>query len=166
MLYFRFDFDKENFKGAEHKSVLNGYEAEERVDYLFDEKPEMLNGYYLDTYKDLKEKYFDNDEISEEEYDEKLEALKKEYIDDELTLDGASCFELNDEGIDFSNRYGYDDRPIITIFEGKEVGTGHDGEVVAKCEKIIWQGNSNEITDIFYDTDIQDKVSEVLKLIK
>lgn len=166
MLYFRFDCEKENFKGAEHKSVAYGHSVNDVVDNLFENEDETLNGYYLDTYRELKEKYFDNDEISEEEYDEQLETLKKEYIDDELTLNGASCFELNEEGIEFSNNYGYDDRPIITIFEGKEVGTGHDGEVVAKCEKIIWQGNSNEITDIFYDTDIQDKVSEVLKLIK
>ena len=40
MLYFRFDFNKEDFKGAEHKSVLYGYEAEDRVDYLFDEENE------------------------------------------------------------------------------------------------------------------------------
>ena len=166
MLYFRFDFNKEDFKGAEHKSVLYGYEAEDRVDYLFDEENEVLNGYYLDTYRELRRKYFDDEEISEEEYDTKLNELKQEYIKDELTLDGCSCFELNDEGIEFSNRYGYDDRQIITIFEGEEVEAGHDGEVVAKCEKIIWQGNSKELVDIFYDDDIENKIEEVLKLIK
>ena len=107
-------------------------------------------------------KYFDDEEISEEEYDTKLNELKQEYIKDELTLDGCSCFELNDEGIEFSNRYGYDDRQIITIFEGEEVEAGHDGEVVAKCEKIIWQGNSKELVDIFYDDDIENKIEEVL----
>ena len=166
MLYFRFDFNKEDFKGAEHKSVLYGYEAEDRVDYLFDEENEVLNGYYLDTYRELRRKYFDDEEISEEEYDTKLNELKQEYIKDELTLDGCSCFELNDEGIEFSNRYGYDDRQIITIFEGEEVEAGHDGEVVSKCEKIIWQGNSKELVDIFYDDDIENKIEEVLKLIK
>lgn len=166
MLYFRFDFNKEDFKGVEHKSIAYGYEVQDRVDYLFDEESSVLNGYYLDTYRDLKEKYFDLEEITESEYDEKINALKKEYINEELTLDGCSCFELNEEGIEFSNNYGYDDRNVITIFEGTENGTGHDGEIVAKCEKIIWQGNADEITDIFYDDDIEDKVAEVLKLIK
>ena len=166
MLYFRFDFNKEDFKGADHKSVLYGYEVEDRVDYLFDEENEVLNGYYLDTYRELRRKYFDNEEISEEEYDTKLNELKQEYIKDELTLNGCSCFELNDEGIEFSNGYGYDDRQIVTIFEGEEVETGHDGELVAKCEKIVWQGNSKELVNIFYDDDIENKVEEVLKLIK
>lgn len=166
MLYFRFDCEKEDFKGEKHKSVLYGHGVDDVVDNLFENEDETLNGYYLDTYRNLKEKYFDNDEISEKEYDEQLESLKKEYIDDELTLDGCSCFELNEEGIYFSNRYGYDNRKIITIFEGTEVATGHDGEIVAKCEKIIWQGNADEITDIFYDDDIENKVTEVLRLIK
>ena len=78
----------------------------------------------------------------------------------------AKSIELNEEGIRFSNNYKYDDREIITIFEGEEVGTGHDGEIVAKCEKILWQGNSEEITNIFYDDDIEDKVAEVLKIIE
>lgn len=165
MLYFRFDFEKEDFKGEKHKSVMYGYEVEDRVDYLFDEESEQLNGYYLNTYKELQEKYFDKEEISEEEYDEKIAELKKEFIKDELTLNGASCFELNEDGIDFSNNYKYDDRKIISIFEGDEIDCGHDKEIVAKCEKIIFQGNSKEIIDIFYDDDIEDKVAEVLKLI-
>lgn len=167
MLYFRFDFNKEDFKGKEHKSIAYGYEVEDIVDFLFDEESEQLKGYYLDSYKKLQEQY-DNEEISENEYDKKVIDLKQEYIRDELTLDGCSCFELNEEGINFSNRYGYDDRKIITIFEGQQKGFGHDGEVVAKCEKIVWQGDSNKITDIFYDDDLtsNEKINKILDLIK
>ena len=166
MLYFRFDFNKDDFKGSEHKSVLYGYSVEDVVDYLFEEESEQLNGYYLDEYRKLKTQYWDNEEISEKEYDEKINDLKKEFIADELTLNGCSCFELNEQGIDFAKRYGYDNRPIITIFEGKEIGSGHDGETIAKCEKVIWQGKSDIITDIFYNDDIKNKVEEIMKIIK
>lgn len=166
MLYFRFDCRKEDFKGAEHKSVAYGHSVDDVVDSLFEEESELLNGYYLDTYRRLKQKFWDLEEITEQEYDKEIKALKEEYIKDELTLNGCSCFELSDEGIEFSNSYKYDDREIITIFEGEEVAIGHDGEIIAKCEKIVWQGNSEEMTNIFYDDDIEDKVAEVLKIIK
>lgn len=166
MLYFRFDFNKEDFKGSKHKSVAYGYAVEDVVDNMFDEGSEQLSGYYLDTYRRLKEQYWDNEEISEEEFDEKVRDLKQEYIKDELTLNGCSCFELSEEGINFAKEYKYDDRPIITIFEGEEIENGHDREIVAKCEKIIWQGNANIITDIFYDDDIENKVEEILNIVK
>ena len=166
MLYFRFDFNKEDFKGSEHRSVAYGYAVEDVVDNLFDEESEQLKGYYLDEYRKLKEQYWDNEEMSEEEFDKKVNDLKQEYIKNELTLNGCSCFELNEDGIEFAKRYGYDDRAIITIFEGEKIERGHDGEIVAKCEKIIWQGDANIITDIFYDDDIENKVDEILNIIK
>ena len=164
MLYFRFDFRKEDFKGANHQSVLYGYEVEDRVDFLFEE--EKIRGYYLDEYKKLQKQFFEDNTISEEEYDKKLNDLKQEYIDDELTLDGCSCFELTEKGIESAINYGYDDRPIVTIFEGHQIGDGHDGEIVAKCEKTLWQGNAKIITNIMYDDDIENKVEEILKIIK
>lgn len=166
MLYFRFDFNKNDFKGAEHKSTAFGYSVNDVVDELFDEESEKLNGYYLDEYRNLQQQYWDNEEISEEEYDKKLNSLKQEYINDELTLNGCSCFELNNEGIEQAIEYGYDDRKIVTIFEGKEIESGHDGEIVAKCEKIIWQGNSDIITDIFYNDDIENKIEKVMEIIQ
>ena len=105
-------------------------------------------------------------EEGEEEYDEKFNNLVQEFIKDEWTLDGCSCFELNEEGIEFSNNYKYDDRKIITIFEGEEVAKGHDGEIVAKCEKVVWQSNADEIINIFYNDEIENKVEEILKIIK
>ena len=98
-----------------------------------------------------------------EEYDK----LKKEYIDNEWTLNGCSCFELTEDGIEFACRYGHiTERKIVTFFEGEEIETGHDGETVAKCNKIIWQDNSNKITDILFDDDIENKVEKILNIIK
>jgi len=165
MLYFRFDWRMEDFKGENHKSVFYGYEAEDRAIDEFENEGAFVQGYYLDEYNKLKEQYFDLEEISAEDYDKKFADLVQEFIKDEWTLEGCSCFELNEDGIDFSDSYRYDNRPIMTIFEGEKTGDGHDGEEVAKCTKILWQGNSREITSIFRDEDIEDKVSAVLEYI-
>lgn len=160
MLYFRFDCSKEDFKGAQHKSVLYGDEAMTMVDFQFEEG--RVDKYYLDQYNKIVDEIDDVDEFSNE-YDK----LKKEYIEDNWTLNGCSCFELNEEGIEFACRYGHiTEREIVTFFEGEEIETGHDGENVAKCKKIVWQGNSSKIADILYNDDIENKVEEILKIIK
>lgn len=160
MLYFRFDCDKEDFKGAEHKSVLYGDDAMTMLDFRFEEG--QVDNYYLDRYNKLVDEIENTDKFIEE-----YSKLKKEYIEDNWTLDGCSCFELTEDGIDFACRYGYiTEREIVTFFEGEEVETGHDGETVAKCDKIVWQGDSNKITDILYDDDIENKVQEILNIIK
>ena len=167
-LYFRFDWSKEDFRGSEHKSKLRGYEIEAHVDYMFDDESLLFdtNGYYLNTYRELKEQWY-NDEISEQEYDDKLDALKKEYIEEALTLDGASSFRLDEDGIEFSNIYEYYDRPIVTVFAGIESDMeGHDGEAVARSEKVIWQGDSDILSEIFLDDDltIEEKNKELMKI--
>lgn len=160
MLYFRFDCDKEDFKGAEHKSVLYGDDAMTMLDFRFEEG--QVDNYYLDRYNKLVDEIENTDKFIEE-----YSKLKKEYIEDNWTLDGCSCFELTEDGIDFACRYGHiTEREIVTFFEGEEVETGHDGETVAKCDKIVWQGDSNKITDILYDDDIENKVQEILNIIK
>lgn len=160
MLYFRFDCDKEDFKGAEHKSVLYGDDAMTMLDFRFEEG--QVDNYYLDRYNKLVDEIENTDKFIEE-----YSKLKKEYIEDNWTLDGCSCFELTEDGIDFACRYGHiTEREIVTFFEGAEVETGHDGETVAKCDKIVWQGDSNKITDILYDDDIENKVQEILNIIK
>lgn len=154
MLYFRFDNNKEDFKGQEHKSVLFGEEAEEMATFRFEDG--SVDTYYQNQYNELQEKLFD--ELSEEEYDEKFSELLKEYIDDEWTLNGCSCFELSKEGIEEARNYGHIcDREIVTIFEGEFVECGHDGECVAKCNKIKFQGNSEKFVDILFDTDLTDE---------
>ena len=79
MKYFRFDMSKEDFKGAEHKSVFMGDEVYEYCDDLFE------NG---EAPAEYQSRYDDGD------FD-----VIDEYIDNELTLDGCSCFELNEAGI-------------------------------------------------------------------
>ena len=160
MLYFRFDCDKEDFKGAEHKSVLYSDDAMTMLDFRFEEG--QVDNYYLDRYNKLVDEIENTDKFIEE-----YSKLKKEYIEDNWTLDGCSCFELTEDGIDFACRYGHiTEREIVTFFEGEEVETGHDGETVAKCDKIVWQGDSNKITDILYDDDIENKVQEILNIIR
>ena len=160
MVYFRFDCDKKDFKGTEHKSVLYGDDAMTMADFEFEEG--RVDNYYLDKYNKIVNEIDDLDKFSNE-YDK----LKKEYIEDNLTLDGCSCFELTDNGIEFACRYGHiTERKIVTFFEGEEIETGHDGETVAKCNKILWQGNSSKITNILYDDDIENKIEEILNIIK
>ena len=160
MLYFRFDCDKEDFKGAEHKSILYGDDAMTMLDFRFEEG--QVDNYYLDRYNKLVDEIENTNKFIEE-----YNKLKKEYIEDNWTLGGCSCFELTEDGIDFACRYGHiTEREIVTFFEGEEVETGHDGETVAKCDKIVWQGDSNKITDILYDDDIENKIQEILNIIK
>lgn len=131
MLYFRFDCDKEDFKGAEHKSVLYGDDAMTMLDFRFEEG--QVDNYYLDRYNKLVDEIENTDKFIEE-----YSKLKKEYIEANWTLDGCSCFKLTEDGIDFACRYGHiTEREIVTFFEGEEVETGHDGETVAKCDKIV-----------------------------
>lgn len=165
MLYFRFDINKEDFKGTEHKSVLFGDGAEEMAILRFEDG--SVDSYYLNQYDELQEKLFD--ELSEEEYDEKFSELLKEYIDDEWTLNGCSCFELSEEGIEEARNYGHIyDREIVTIFEGNFVSCGHDGECVSKCNDIKFQGNSKKFVDILFDIDLtnQEKITKINEIFK
>ncbi len=165
MLYFRFDNSKEDFKGNKHKSVLFGEAAEEMATLRFEDG--SANSYYQSQYDELQEKLFD--ELSEEEYDVKFSELLKEYIEDEWTLSGCSCFSLSKEGLEEAKNYGHIyDREIITIFNGEFVDCGHDGECVAKCNEIKFQGNSKKFVDILFDIDLEDeeKINKIMELVK
>ncbi len=165
MLYFRFDNNKEDFKGIEHKSVLFGEEAEDMATLRFEDG--SANSYYQSQYDELQEKLFD--ELSEEEYDAKFSELLKEYIEDEWTLNGCSCFELSEEGLEEARNYGHIyDREIVTLFSGEYINCGHDGECVAKCNEIKFQENSKEFVDILFDIDLTDeeKLDKIMGLVK
>ena len=125
MLYFRFDKDKDSFKGSKHKSVFMGDDVWE---YCYD--------------------LFDNSEAPEEYqkiYDDGDEDVIEDYINDVLTIDGCSCFELNRAGLDEACTYSFfDTMGVVTVFEGDFVEYGHDGEIVAKCNNIIEQLSPTE----------------------
>lgn len=127
MLYFRFDKSKEDFKGVDHKSVFMGDEVYDYCDELFE------NGEAPEEYQ--------------KEYDDGNFDIIDDYIENELTLDGCSCFELTDVGIkQFLTDYNgfINTFKIVTIFDGDFIEYGHDGETVAKCNKIIKQITPNE----------------------
>lgn len=155
MLYFRFDWEKD-FKGAEHRSGLAGW-----YDTCFDQLADTQE------YDELEEKYV----YGTAEYDIALDNLIKDFaIENGYLLDGCSCFTLTNEGIEefvnYIKDHPIDEYPEINIFEGIDRGFGHDGEKVAECTKIIYTGKTKDFMNIIKDDDIEDKVSEVLKLIK
>ena len=122
MLYFRFDKNKEDFKGVDHKSVFMGDEVYNYCDELFE------NGEAPEEYQ--------------QEYDDGNFDIIDEFIENELTLDGCSCFELNKSGIEqFKKDYSgfINNFNVVTVFDGDFIEYGHDGETVAKCNKIIEQ---------------------------
>lgn len=155
MLYFRFDWEND-FKGTEHKSGFAGW---------FDVCLDKLSD--TQEYDELEEKYG----FGTNEYNAALDNLVREYaIENGYLLNGCSCFTLTEEGIEeFSNyikNHPIDEYPEINIFEGIDEGYGHDGEQVAKCTKIVYTGRTKNFMDIINDESIEDKLSEVLKLIK
>ena len=127
MKFFRFDKSKEDFKGSEHKSVFMGDEVYNYCDDLF-ENGEAPNEYQA--------RYNDGD------FD-----VIDDYIDDCLTLNGCSCFEFSDNGINEAlKEYSafFDIFNVVTIFEGEFIEYGHDGELIAKCDKILEQISPEE----------------------
>lgn len=164
MLYFRFDNNKEDFKGEEHKSVLFGDEAYEIAYIKVVENEEA--GEYTERVKEARQKEFDG-EI--EDSSDIVESIVNEYIENECTLNGCSCFELSVDGLKEAENYGHIyERNIITIFDGEYVGQGHDGENVAHCNKIIYQESPENFNDILLDFEIdyEEKLKKIMELIK
>lgn len=167
-LYFRFD-DKNGFKGKEHESGVSMWE--ERIDDMISEN------YDIDTEKNsLLEKY----NVTQEEYDnmsykDNLK-IKREIAKDEgLITEGASVFDLTEDGIDFFRAYEPThhemDYEEVNFFTGKPNGTGADGETVVIPEEVMFTAKSKVIEkiydDVFYDDDIdkEKKPKEMLKKI-
>lgn len=144
MLYFRFDY-KNDFRGAEHKSAFAGW-----YDICLDKFAEKFE----DEYSKLEGEDLDNRIY---EYAEELG-----YI-----LNGCSCFELNEAGIEEFISY-ITTHPIyeyeeINIFEGIDKGYGHDGEQVAKCTKIVYTGKTEDFMNIIEDEDLslEEKLNKI-----
>ncbi len=147
MLYFRFD-NKDGFKGAKHTSGFAGW-----YDICLDKFSENFQEEYS--------------ELEGQELDDRIYEYAQElgYI-----LDGCSCFELTEDGIEefinYIKTHPINDYEEINIFEGIDKGFGHDGEVVAKCTNILYTGKTKDFMNIIDDEDIKNKLEEVLKLIK
>lgn len=163
MLYFRFDNNKEDFKGTEHKSILFGEGAYDMA-YIKVVDNEQ-GGEYSKRVKEALQKEFDG-EI--EDSSDIVESIVNEYIENEWTLNGCSCFELSVDGLEEAENYAHIyERNVVTVFDGEYIGQGHDGEDVAHCNKIVYQGNTDEFNDILLDFDIDydEKLKKIMKLI-
>lgn len=149
MLYFRFD-NKNGFKGAEHKSAFTGW-----YDICLDKFSENFEDEYL--------------ELEGQELDNRIYEYAEElgYI-----LDGCSCFELNEDGIEeflnYINTHHIDEYEEINIFEGIDKGLGHDGEQVAKCTKIVFTGKTANFMNIVDNDDltIEEKLKKINENVK
>lgn len=155
MLYFRFD-NKNDFKGTEHKSGFSGW-----YDICLDKLSDT------EEYDKLEETYG----YGTEEYDNALDDLVREYAEENgYLLDGCSCFELTEEGIEeyieYVKTHPIDEYEEFNIFEGIDKGFGHDGEQVAKCTKIVYTGKTADFMEIINDEDLslEEKTDKILGL--
>ena len=157
MLYFRFD-NKNGFKGDEHKSGFSGW-----YDICLDELSDT------EEYNELEDKYG----YGTKEYDTALDNLVREYAEEKgYLLDGCSCFELTEDGIEelveYIKTHPIDEYEEINIFEGIDKGLGHDGEQVAKCTKIAYTGKTINFMKIVDNEDltITEKLNKIMELVK
>ncbi len=171
-LYFRFD-DEGGFRGKEHMSGVAMWE-----DTIIDKINENNKGYYdeNDNYiekNSLLERYG----VTQEQYDnmnneQQFKINQKIAIDEGLVTNGASVFELTEDGLDFFERYDSDhyetDYPQFNIFAGKHNGWGADGESVVIPSEVFYTGKTQEISDILYDYELtnQQKIDKILDLIQ
>lgn len=171
-LYFRFD-DEGGFRGKEHMSGVAMWE-----DTIIDKINENNKGYYdeNDNYiekNSLLERYG----ITQEQYynmnnEQQFKINQEIAIDEGLVTNGASVFELTEDGLDFFERYDSDhyetDYPQFNIFAGKHNGWGADGESVVIPSEVFYTGKTQEISDILYDYELtnKQKVDKILDLIE
>ena len=166
-LYFRFDFEN-GFKGKEHKSGFAGWE-DRVIDKINDE----------DEWEDdengnskLKNRFLENNYgITREEYDdmsnkEQFKINQKIGIDMGQVTDGASCFELDDTGLEqykayIDQNFSIDEYPVVHIFTGKENGEGADGEPVVIPDKVVYEGKTSSIMNFFDKYDYGDEIDYV-----
>lgn len=160
-IYFRFD-GKDNFKGKEHKSGVSMWE--DRVDDLISENIywDQNNGEDIQRNKLLENIY----DITQEEYDnmkyEKQLKLKRRIAEDkEWITNGASVFDLTEDGIqwfkDYDNSHHETDYPELNIFTGQITGQGADGENIVIPDKMLLKSDTKMLLDIINDIELDDK---------
>lgn len=163
-VFFRFDMDGA-FRGKNHKSgvsmweetigdmIDDNYECEWDVDENLVERNTLL------------EKYG----VTQEQYDnmnneEQFKIQQQIALDEGYVTDGASVFDLSNDGIDFFINYEKDhhylDAPEVHFFTGDITGEGADGENIVIPDKILLKTTSKDIQDIydeiFYKYDLND----------
>ncbi len=162
-IYYRFD-KKGEFKGKEHKSGVSMWE--EQVEDLINDNYESFydkNDNYIEK-NPLLEKYG----VTQEEYnnmsnEENLNIKREIALDEGYVTNGASVFDLSDDGADFFFNYEKDhhylDAPEVNFFTGKITGEGIDGENVVIPNDTILKTTSKDIEKIYdniynkYDLD-------------
>ena len=177
-IYFRFD-NKNGFKGKEHQSGISMWE--ERVDELLEPNYDYYEDYNGEidferaeesVNKNLEPYGIDYDTYNSMTYKEKMKLKREVALDEGYITDGASCFKLNDEGIEeFINyvrsNHAIDKYEEINFFTGKENGLGADGEYIVKPENTIYTNKTKEIIEILEDIDLtnEQKMNEIVNAI-
>lgn len=163
-VFFRFDMDGA-FRGKNHKSgvsmweetigdmIDDNYECEWDVDENLVERNTLLEKYGV-----TQEQY---DNMSNEE---QFKIQQQIALDEGYVTDGASVFDLSNDGIDFFINYEKDhhylDAPEVHFFTGDITGEGADGENIVIPDKILLKTTSKDIQDIydeiFYKYDLNN----------
>lgn len=163
-VFFRFDMDGA-FRGKNHKSgvsmweetigdmIDDNYECEWDVDENLVERNTLLEKYGV-----TQEQY---DNMSNEE---QFKIQQQIALDEGYVTDGASVFDLSNDGIDFFINYEKDhhylDALEVHFFTGDITGEGADGENIVIPDKILLKTTSKDIQDIydkiFYKYDLND----------
>lgn len=177
-LYFRFD-NKGGFRGKEHQTGVSmweytiddllqpNYEAYEDIEgnINFEAAEKEVND-ILKMYDTTYEEYNNMSETDQ------IKIKREIAIDKGLITNGASVFDLTEDGLDFFERYDGDhhetDYPQVNIFTGKHNGWGADGENVVIPNEVFYTGKTQEISDILYDYELtnKQKVDKILDLIE
>lgn len=166
-LYFRFD-NENGFKGKEHKSGFSGWE-DAVIDKINDEDEweEDENGD-----EKIRNRFLENRfGITREEYDdmsdeEQFKINQEIGIDIGQVTEGASCFELDDFGLQqykkyIDQDYPIDEYPVVHVFTGRENGEGADGEPVVIPDKVVYKGKTSSIMDFFNKYDDEEDIDYV-----
>ncbi|MCI8654271.1 MAG: hypothetical protein HFJ48_00095 [Clostridia bacterium] len=147
-IYFRFD-NEGQFKGKEHKSGVAFWE-------------DMIDDYIYDSENQNEIKRIYNIEDIYEISDTELERLKREIAEDKgYITDGASVFDLTEEGIEWFKNYDLThhetDYSKINIFTGEKNGLGVDGENVVIPERHLIELDTKEFLKIIEDIEFDEK---------
>lgn len=162
-LYFRFD-DKEGFRGEEHQSGISMWE--EHIDDLISENTDMefdSEDNIIVTNKLLENYGLTSNEYDSLSYEKQVQVKRRIALDEGLITDGASVFNLSDEGLKFFESYdkthSETDYEVVHFFTGEENGYGADGETVVKPRQVVLKMESTELLKII--NEVEEKAEDL-----